>query len=342
VRSIWLVSMVVVVGCGEGGQSPGPDAPPDAAPPIRVDEAADCGGRALVARAGDQQLIVTRLEILTIGDSFDLDNDGDQDNKLSAMASLAQSSIDDGLTMGTYAVPIEIFDRTGDPDACVKLALYRGACSGTCNFTDGAPDTVTLDAASFETSGDPRSRMRAMSTDSSGVLRADPGVLLILVPTGGAGELVFPISVQRISGLLGSTGLTGFRIGGVMQPFRMDATPVPPNEQIGVVPGDTLLDMTFANLLGPLLALPKSLFDAACRTADIDIDLDGLESFCDSDPDDAVKRVDTCIDGDGTIVRDGDDGLASCTDAMIGGVRRFPDGVSAALELDASAVTFAP
>ena len=336
------LALLVAAGCGGGGQRPPTDAPPDGPAGLAIDEATDCGGAAMIPRLGDMQLVATRLEIPPIGDSFDLNGDGQPDNKLAAIASIASSSIADGIMLGTYVVPVEIFDRTGEPDACVKLALYRGACQGTCNFTDATPDTITLDPTSIDASGTAISRMRAMTTDAAGSLRADPGILIMVIPTGGGGDMIFPIGVQQVTGTLAPSDLTQFQFGGTMQAFRMDAVAAPLTAEIGVMPGDTMLDISFANLVGPLLALPKSTLVSTCRTGDIDIDRDGLEAFCDSNPDDEIKRVDLCIDGDGTVIRDGDNGIANCTDAMIGGTRRFVDGISAAISLDAKPVIVAP
>jgi hypothetical protein len=357
-RAIVWVGIVMACGgdkgaCGAHGESPvfpdsPPDAlPPDAAPPRTLDEAPDCGGDPIVARTGDLQLVVTALVIPALGESFDLDGDGQQDNKLSAMSSLVAGPIQDQIAAGTYVAPIEIFDRDGDPDVCVKLALYRGSCVGTCNFADGTQDTVSLDVASFEPGGAPISRMRSMSTGNSGELNAEPGILHFQVPIdGAAAPLVFPVTVQLISGTLGAGGLADVMVGGTIQAFQLDRVLAPLIEQIGVAPGDTMLDAIFANLLGPLLALPRHPTLVGCRTADIDVDGDGLEAFCDSNPDDDIKRVDTCIDGDGTVIvdaLDGNGGIASCTEALLpSGVRRFPDGVSAAFRLDAGPVTIAP
>ena len=355
-----LMIVSLCLGCGGGSATPpkvdapsdvardvavdvARDAPADArvAPPI--DEAPDCGGDALLAHHGDLALVVSAMRIETLANSFDLDGNGSPDNKLSAIASLSQSAIDDGLTMGTLAIPIEIFDRDADPDACVKLALYDGACVGTCNFTDATPDMVMLAAASIDGAGVPISRLRAMATTAAGVLStAGPGYLQIRIPVSTGLDLTLPITVTRVDGTLGATGLTAFRFGGTLQAFRLATIPAPPNPQIGVMPGDTLLDMIYANLLGPLLALPKSTVMPSCRTADIDLDGDGLEAFCDSDPNDNIKRVDLCIDGDGTVIHDGDGGVARCVDAMVGGVPRFVDGISAAFVLDARPATIAP
>src|SRR5690349_2121976 len=137
------VLVVVAVGCGGGGGGIDARQVPDAAADgpvidarvidamVMIDggvpvigEAPDCGGDALVARGGDVPLAVSALSIPSLGESFDLDSDGDPDNKMAAVSSLAQSTIDDGLAAGTYVLPIEIFDRDADPDACVKLAMY--------------------------------------------------------------------------------------------------------------------------------------------------------------------------------------------------------------------------
>jgi hypothetical protein len=64
-----------------------------------------------------------------------------------------------------------------------------------------------------------------------------------------------------------------------------------------------------------------------CRTPDIDVDGDGLEAFCDSDPNDDDKSVDVCIDGDGTEIRD--TATTQCTEALLpNGKPRFVDGIS--------------
>jgi hypothetical protein len=348
VRHTRLVGLVICIGCGGGGGQTPPDVPdvpidaPIDGPVIPSDEAPDCGGDPLLAHQGDLSLVVSAMRIEALDASFDLDGDGVPDNKMSAISSLAQSTISDGLTMGTYAVPIEIFDRGPDPDTCVKLAMYRGTCVGTCNFTDATQDTVTLDPTTIDAGGVPISRLRSMSTTASGALSAGLGFLVVRVPVTTDLELELPVLVQRVEGTLAANGLTAMKFGGTVQAFRLDAIPAPPNAQIGVMPGDTLLDEFFANLLGPLLALPKSSLVTGCRTADIDIDGDGLEAFCDSNPNDDIKRVDLCVDGDGTIIHDGDNGVARCVDAMVGGVRRFPDGISTAFTLDARPATISP
>ncbi|HET9993036.1 MAG TPA: hypothetical protein VFQ65_31090, partial [Kofleriaceae bacterium] len=117
--------------------------------------------------------------------------------------------------------------------------------------------------------------------------------------------------------------------------------------EIGLTPENSLLDAVFANLLGPLLALPKANADIqkmypGCRTPDIDVDGDGLEAFCDSNPNDDNKAVDVCIDGDGTVIKDtlNPDGTVAmhCTEAMKDGKPRFVDGISVELNFGTTPV----
>ena len=242
---------------------------------------------------GDLSLVVSALAILPLGTSYDLDGDGDPDNKVAAIGSISQSYIDDGLAAGTMVLPVEIFDRDPDPDACVKLGLYTGACATPgCDLTDATPDTVTIDPTSLGAGDVPLSRLRSMSTTAAGAVTALRGVIRLDIPINEIDHLPMPITVQYADGMFTATGptaqLTGLRFGGTMQAFRLETVEMPVIEEIGVMPGDTMLDGIFANLLGPLLALPQSPFQTGCRTADIDLDDDGLESFCDSDPDDAI------------------------------------------------------
>jgi hypothetical protein len=71
-----------------------------------------------------------------------------------------------------------------------------------------------------------------------------------------------------------------------------------------------------------------------CRTPDIDVDQDGLEAFCDSDPLDEVSVVDVCIDGDGKVYRD--EGGVNCTESVdSNGQLRFVDGISVEINFNA-------
>ena len=137
------------------------------------------------------------------------------------------------------------------------------------------------------------------------------------------------------------------RLGGVIDAKTADTIRGLTVDQIGLTPANSLLDATFANLLGPLLALPKAKMEIlakydGCRTPDIDVDRDGLEAFCDSNPNDDVKEVDICIDGDGTEYADVKNGegitTMHCTEALVGDKPRFPDGISVELNFTTTPV----
>jgi hypothetical protein len=185
-----------------------------------------------------------------------------------------------------------------------------------------------------------------MMLDGSGQLHTGAGYVQIVLPVSQGITLPLPLTVMMGDGALTGAGQTSslgpLKLGGVLQAYRLDQLASPDLPQLGTMPGDTMLDVIYANLLGPLLALPRSTVMPGCRTADIDIDGDGLEAFCDSNPDDDIKRVDTCIDGDGTVIHDGDNGVAQCTQAMVGGRYRFVDGISAGIQLSASPANIAP
>jgi hypothetical protein len=340
--------IALAAACGDG--APRADAAIDAAtahpaPGVpSVSEAADCGGAALVPRTG-APLAVSGLRILLSFEGIDLDGDGRADNRLGMLAG-SNAQIAAALQSGALAIPLELFDRGADPDACLKLALYRGACAAApCDFTDGVPDTVSLDASSIA-AGAPISRLRALASAADGtVALAGPGYLELVFPFGdGLGlpvdGFVFPLTTSFAAGGLTPTGASRLRVAGVLQAFRLGQLPAPVIEDLGTSPGDTELDAIFANVLGTVLGLRRGA--PGCVRADIDVDGDGLEELCDSDGDDGLRRVDRCIDGGGVELFDGDNGIADCSQAMKHGRPRFVDGISAQLELLAVPAAFTP
>src|SRR5690606_8765676 len=150
------------------------------------------------------------------------------------------------------------------------------------------------------------------------------------------------ITGAQIEATLAADGSTmNGRLGGVIDALTADTIRGLDVEQIGLTPENSLLDATFANLLGPLLALPKASEAVTkkypgCRTPDIDVDGDGLEAFCDTDPNDDDKSIDVCIDGDGTEIRDTP--TEQCTAAMKDGKPRFVDGISVELNFKTSPI----
>lgn len=416
----------------------------------------ECEGDAVTPLAGMQPQVINKLEIGSAADGFDLDNDGEPDNKLAAVASIAKSAIEDSIKDYSIIIPFEFFDLpAATEDSCVKFAIYLGdyvvdadgdgddplVAEGDCNDTDmaihpGATEIVgnlvdddcdglaeedgqdnpstndgdsdgdtfspadgdcddtdaTIHPGAVEICGDgldqdcdgvaDRTEIANMEPACSpfdpatnAVIPLDPLSFVgnapaitfvdgVITSAGGklvldAGPSIFSVNIPvtdginldlRISGATiqadvveegGAIVLKNGRLGGVIDSKTADTIRGLEVEQIGLTPENSLLDATFANLLGPLLALPKSAKGIqdkypGCRTPDIDVDQDGLESYCDSNPDDDIKVVDICIDGDGTEFTDV--GSMQCTEAMKGDKFRFVDGISVELNFETSAV----
>jgi hypothetical protein len=347
----WIAFAAAACGDGETRSEPAIDAyvehPAD--PPPRVEEAAECAGAPMIPRTG-VALVASALRILEVSESIDLGGTAEPDNGLAVLIDDTDLAIAEGLQLGSLALPFELFDRGPDlgvADGCVKLALYRGACAGgPCNFTDGVPDAIRLVGDSIP-GGVPVSRLRAMQSGPGGALAlAGPGYLevpLPMHPFSGGGPLIsftFPISVTHADGALTADGFAMLRVAGVIQAFRLGQLAVPLLPVLDTRKGDTALDATFANFLGSSLLFLTSN-GRGCLFAEVDVDGDGVESFCDT-LDDGLSRVDTCIDGNGTAVRDGDNGVADCSQALKQGRPRFVDGISAQLAISARPATFTP
>jgi len=338
----WIALAAAACGDGAAARDAGGDsyAPhPDAGPP-RVDEADDCGGAAMTPGTGTP-LAASELQIPFTAD-----------NRLSFLADSANVPILQGLAAGTLVLPFELFDRGPEPDACLKLALYRGACAGSCDFTDDLPDPVRIEAPA---GGGSVSRLRAMRSGPAGELALDgpgylevtfPFLLPVFFPGGDPFERIegfaFPISVTQVSGALTPSG-DGFamlHVTGVLQPFRLGQLEAPVSDALGTGSGDSELDAVFANVLGRSVLFLQPA-GSGCLFAEVDVDGDGLEAFCDSRAD-AVFRVDTCIDGNGVALRDGDNGVADCSQALRHGRPRFVDGITAQVVISARPAAFTP
>ena len=129
--------------CGDDG---------DSLPPLFEPEP-ECMGDSIVPFAGVQQQVISSLAIGEAADGFDLDGDGDKDNKLAGVGGLANGAIEDSFTGYELLIPVEMFDfPAAGVDACVKFALYLGHYKqdgdadgedtsvegGDCNDHDGA------------------------------------------------------------------------------------------------------------------------------------------------------------------------------------------------------------
>lgn len=117
--SVSLVAALTpcALGCGE-----------DPALPPLFEPVPECEGDAVVTFAGDHQNVISTIEIGDLADGFDLDGDGDPDNKLAAVGSLARTPIEEALNEYELIIPFEFFDLPSvATDACIKFAIYLGA-----------------------------------------------------------------------------------------------------------------------------------------------------------------------------------------------------------------------
>jgi hypothetical protein len=255
---------------------------------------------------------------------------GDCDDNLAAVKKGAAEICGDGFDNDCDGVA----DRTG------------GVTSTACSPFDTTAD-IPLDPLSFAGTVPVISFKEGVIEQKGAdlVLTAGPSIFSVNIPVTDGINLDLRITGAQIQAKVVDLGgrivLQGGRLGGVIDSKTADTIRGLEVEQIGLLPENSLLDATFANLLGPLLALPKAKPAIGekypgCRTPDIDVDQDGLEAYCDSNPDDEVKVVDKCIDGDGTEFSDA--GNMQCTEAMKGTKYRFVDGISVELNFETSAI----
>jgi len=90
--------------------------------------AVECEGADVVALQGSQRMVFSQLAIGSKDDGFDLDGDGEPDNKFAGVSSLTTQPIADAFADFSLVLPMEFFDfdDVGE-DECVKFAIYQGA-----------------------------------------------------------------------------------------------------------------------------------------------------------------------------------------------------------------------
>jgi hypothetical protein len=265
---------------------------------------------------------------------------------------VAQGDCDDHEpTVKKGAVEICSDGLDNDCDGVADRTLADGLVQ-RCGPFDALAE-IPLDPLSFVGTDPAIAFKDGVISDDGGtlVLDAGPGLFSVNIPVTDGISLDLRITGATIHADVvtenGAIVLKNGHLGGVIDSKTADTIRGLTVEQIGLTPENSLLDATFANLLGPLLALPKASAGitkkyVGCRTPDIDVDEDGLEAYCDSDPNDDIKVVDRCIDGDGTEVKDVLDDAGTvvmqCTEAMKGDRFRFVDGISVELNFETTGV----
>lgn len=268
-------------------------------------------------------------------DTMDRDSDGqsmaqgDCDDTLATIKKGAAEICGDGLDNDCDGVA----DRTAsNPTACSPFVSTADIPLDPLSFTGTTP-VISFKEGVIEQKG------------ADLIMTAGPSIFSVNIPVTDGISLDLRITGAQIKAKVVDEGghivLKEGHLGGVIDSKTADTIRGLEVEQIGLLPENSLLDATFANLLGPLLALPKAKSDIGvkypgCRTPDIDVDRDGLEAYCDSNPDDEIKVVDVCIDGDGTEFQDA--GNMQCTEVMKGTKYRFVDGISVELNFETTAI----
>jgi len=128
--SLWVVgSMVLVVGCSDDdnpGDNNNSDAGTDAI--VRPDAyIGDCQDDPVPLFGGSHQTLVNYLGIASPSEGIDLDFDGDTDNLLGPLGSIANGYIDDSMELAEIILPMEFFGLDSDTDdACTNFTFLVG------------------------------------------------------------------------------------------------------------------------------------------------------------------------------------------------------------------------
>ena len=282
-------------------------------------------------------------------DTVDHDGDG---------YSMAQGDCDD-TNAAVHPGATEICNDGLDND-CDGVADYSVANPTVCSPYTNSADIV-LDKLSFDSSGAPQIAFLNGSIDKNLKLDAGPSIFSVNIPVQNILTLDLAITGATITGDVQPDGsIMNAKLGGIIDARTADNIRGLDVSQIGLMPTQSLLDATFANILGDLLALPKSKSAAVqkaypgCKTPDIDVDGDGLEAFCYSGTIQGTGSgssttpmtemvADICIDGDGTVVKSTYDAMGNivdhCAQAVDSkGKPRFVDGISVELNFQTTAI----
>jgi len=240
---------------------------------------------------------------------------------------------------------------------------------------DGVEETVPLDASSLDENQAEGIIVFRSARVEQGVLLAGPSRFEFSTPIEGRDltlKLTFAMLEAEVSVDSDGLHLQNGMLGGVLSGRSLDQVPNIAPDLLGGDDDSTMLDI-IVGPFGMLVALPTigvcvpkgggtdlpqpllycessaecgdtSLYrcNQDVRVPDIDVDGDGVEVFLNLnlDEDDSIDRVDTCVDGDGTVIFDELDAdgmvISHCTAATDGDTERFVDGYSIAIDLAAT------
>jgi hypothetical protein len=301
-----------------------------------------------------------------IGNRIDDDCDGFADNMTPGVAPMDTMDLDgDGQSLHDG----DCDDSMTDPMAPMRHKGAKDLCGdGIDQDCDGIPDNDP----SCDPLGDNKVAVHVLQESFNS---SDPTKPLIVFADGNvkngvlhAGPDLFALSVPFYADAIIKLTLTGAQVRMVLDDKTLgtyvdpgsDPSVMQPNGILGgvlganslaqikgisaqgvIFPQQSLLDAIFAGAVATVLNLDTD--NDGHYLPDIDVDGDGLETFwqenkvVDADAGVPLAIVDTCKDGDGTIVHSNFDGMGtSCALAKdANGNYRFPDGLSVALKFAA-------
>ena len=237
-----------------------------------------------------------------------------------------------GIAAGTERCDGIDYNCDGIPDNSVSCDPFQD------NNVKFGVQKVSLDA-----------QMQPLLTFKNGAVKANklsagPSLFRVNVPLSKDATLELELSGARVEGIfrqvIDKVYLDNALLGGVLEAVslaRLDKLTI----SGFLKPPQSLFDAVWANgALATVLGLKRDGDGHALP--DMDVDGDGIETFWASDPNKMPALVDTCKDGDGTIIKNGDtkypndDLMKRCVFAKDDkGNYRFVDGVSAALKFKA-------